>query len=143
MKRSGVLFLILGLVAGCSDRDTAESTESTESTAPTDPSADAISPVAGPGSVEILSPVFFIQKKLHCSCIHVIDRFGPSDDQFSNFFSQFMIEMWRRGFLDEFLMASLNGTVSFTQMDHMTIAVRQDLKLDVSWALNVLFDKNI
>ena len=50
---------------------------------------------------------------------------------------------WAGCFLDELLVASLHRAVTLTEVDRVAVLVADDLKLDVSWPLQVFLDVHI
>ena len=55
----------------------------------------------------------FVHQKLNCTCPFIFDKFGGFYSGFPHFFPQFICHKGRRGFFGQFLVTTLNRTVSF------------------------------
>ena len=81
-----------------------------------------------------------LQEKFNGSGIDITCCFCRSHSRFSHGTSQFRGNGSRRALLDHLLVISLNGTVAFSQMGHIPLAVCQDLKFNVPGMLHKMFD---
>src|SRR5512136_620209 len=70
-----------------------------------------------------------VENELNCANSAVVHPPGRSHSRLGNLAAQFRSQGWRRGFLDQFLMPSLNGAFSLPQVDHVSVRVRQYLHL--------------
>jgi len=52
-------------------------------------------------------------------------------------FAEFILEQWRRRFFDKFLIAALNGTITFAQMNNAAFLVAENLNFDMMRILDV------
>ena len=76
------------------------------------------------------------QKKFNGSGIHIMSCFCGFHSSHSHLVSQFFGHCHGRGFLDHFLMVSLDRTIPFSKMNHISLTVCKDLKFNVSWVLH-------
>ena len=69
-----------------------------------------------------------------------MDALGCLDGQEPHFFTHGIGEGDGRGFLQQLLVAALQGALTLTQMDDGAVVVRYDLHLDVPGTLNVMLE---
>ena len=81
-----------------------------------------------------------IQQKFYGSGILITYSLRRADRRISHPLPQFFRNSSGRRFLQHLLVASLNGTVTFSQMDDISILICHNLKLDMPWLLNILFN---
>ena len=81
----------------------------------------------------------FVHQKLNCTCPFIFDKFGGFYSGFPHFFPQFICHKGRRGFFGQFLVTTLNRTVSFWEVTGFSKRVANHLDLDMSWLFNKLF----
>ncbi len=77
--------------------------------------------------------------------IGVMGGFGDSDGGFAHFFAQFpefVFEQGRGSFLDDFLVAALDGAIAFAQMDDAALMVAENLDFDVVRVFDEFLDVN-
>ena len=76
----------------------------------------------------------FIVKKLDCPSIFIANRFCRADSCRSDLVSNCLTDCYGWRFFEDFLVVSLKGTIPFTQMNHMSKLVSQNLNLNMtSW----------
>ncbi len=80
---------------------------------------------------EIELPLF-IDEELHRADVLVADRLGELDRRAAHLLAQLVVEERRRGFLDDLLVAPLDGAIALAQVDDAAVAVGDDLELDVA-----------
>jgi hypothetical protein len=82
-----------------------------------------------------------IEEEFHGARVVVIH--GPRDGngRLAHLRAQPRGQNQRRGDLDQLLVATLDRAVAFTQMDHVAVAVRQDLELNMVRTVDVFLDK--
>ena len=73
-----------------------------------------------------------LQKELNGSCIFIMRRFCRSDRSVAHFLSELIVQRYAGGLFDQFLMVSLNGTVTLAQVHHISKAVRHDLEFHMT-----------
>ena len=80
-----------------------------------------------------------VQEEFHRSGPLVIDASRRCHCCISHLTTQLRVEgrAWR--FLEKFLMASLDRTVPFAEMNHVAVPVREDLHLDVPGTVDEFF----
>ena len=85
-----------------------------------------------------------IHHKLHGPCIGVSSRLRQSDRCLTHLFAQVskgtLFQEGRWGFFDEFLVPSLDRTVSLSQMDDFPLTVSEDLVFDMARVLDEFLD---
>ncbi len=87
---------------------------------------------------------FGVRHKLHRAGIHVARLAANSQRGFSHFLPQLrqFSHQRRRRFLDEFLVAALDGAIAFAEVNDIAMRVTQNLKLNVPRILDEFFDVN-
>lgn len=83
----------------------------------------------------------FVQKELDGSCVFVTDMLCDVHRISRHRVSNLRRQIWGRSDLDDLLMPSLNGAVSFVQMNDVSIAISEDLHLDVTRSYDVLLEE--
>ena len=73
-----------------------------------------------------------IQKKLDRAGIIVLHRSRHCDRGFAHLGAQFGCEDERGRDFDQFLVAPLNGTIAFPEVNDIAVFVRQDLEFDMA-----------
>ena len=68
----------------------------------------------------------------------VLGRLGGADRGLSHLLAQVRRDERGRGLLDQLLVAALDRAVPLAEVDHLAVAVRQDLELDVAGPLDEL-----
>ncbi len=71
-----------------------------------------------------------------------MNAFGGRNRDFSHLLTNFIRNGNARTFFDQLLMASLHGTFTLEQVNHVAMGVAENLDLNVFWILNKAFDKN-
>ena len=84
----------------------------------------------------------FINQKLNSSYTFVIHRFGSFNSRFTHFFTQFICHEWRRCFLNQLLMSSLNRTISFRHVTGGSVLITGNLNFNMAWFFNVFLHVN-
>ena len=88
--------------------------------------------------------VFFcIKQEFHGSSILVAHGASDLDRGFTDGVAGLGVEERSRGNFHNFLVPSLDRTISFEQMDQISMFIPQQLNFDVSGLLNEFFDENI
>ncbi len=82
-----------------------------------------------------------IENELNCSCVVVAYCSGSLNCGVTDWGSDGVIDTWR-SFFNNFLMSSLNGTISFIKMDIIAKLVSKNLNFDVSGSGDILFNKD-
>ena len=80
-----------------------------------------------------------IYEEFDCAGIHVTSGARQADGRIAHFLAQVGRDNRRRRFLDDFLMAALNGTLSFAERHHSAVRVRKNLNLHVARTLQIFF----
>ena len=83
------------------------------------------------------------EEEFYGSNIFVTDGLHGLDDLLSQFLSEFLRKEGAWRFLDQLLMTALNGALPFSQMNHVTVLVCQNLKFDMAGAFQVAFGINL
>ena len=83
-----------------------------------------------------------VDQKLHRPGVAVADGLAKLHGRFQHLLTFFLCQGWRRRLLDDFLITALYGTLTFIQMNNISVMVSQHLHLDMSRILNVLLHKN-
>src|SRR6266568_3173495 len=86
-----------------------------------------------------------IDQELHRAGIGVMGDLGDPHGRFAHALAQVLVLVFderRGGFLDDFLVAPLDGAIPFAQMDDVAAGVGQDLEFDVVRVLDELFNVN-
>ena len=83
-----------------------------------------------------------INDEFHRSGAVVVDRLGQCHSFLAHRFARRLVDEGRRGFFEDFLVAALNGTFAFAQVDDIAVLVAEDLDLDVPWRLDELLDED-
>ncbi len=76
--------------------------------------------------------ILFIQQKLNGAGIDITRRFRRFYRRLPHLFPQLFRQRHTGRLLDQLLMIALNGAVSLPQMHHISIAVSQDLELNMA-----------
>ena len=84
-----------------------------------------------------------LEQEFHRADAAVSQFLNRVDDPVADGLALGIVERGRRRFLDQFLMAALQGTVTFAQMDDMAVMIGQDLDFDVAGGLQVLFHVDV
>ena len=72
-----------------------------------------------------------IDKKLHGAGVFVVNGFGKFDGGLAHSFTQLVIEKGGGGFFKEFLVAPLDRTVAFADVNNFSTFIAQDLEFDM------------
>ena len=81
-----------------------------------------------------------IDEELDCAGVLITDCLGEADGDLAHLFAELRGQERGRGFLDQLLVAALHGAVAFTEVDDFAVFVAQELELNVSGLLDILFD---
>ena len=84
----------------------------------------------------------FIHQKLNGSCVGISNLFPDLYSRFAHFFPNFRSEGGGGRLFDDLLVPSLDGTFTLKQMDDIAVLVGQDLDLNMTRLLQILFDVN-
>ena len=82
-----------------------------------------------------------VEKKFHGARVVVIHGPGDGDGRLTHLRAQARGQNQRRRDLDQLLVAALDRTIAFAQVDDVAVAVREDLELDVVRSIEVFFNK--
>ena len=82
----------------------------------------------------------FLQQKFDGPCIDISGRLRRFHCRVAHLLPEPVVQRHRRRFLDHLLVIPLDRTVALSEMDHMTLAVRQYLELYVPWLLYKVFN---
>ena len=82
-----------------------------------------------------------IRDKLDRSCADIIDCLGRLDCCRAELLACCFVHAGRRGFLDDFLVATLERAVAFEQVDDVAVRVAKHLHLDMARALDIFLDE--
>ena len=93
---------------------------------------------------EVETPVA-IHQELHRAGVVVIRRAGGANGRFAHGLAHFgmLRDQWRRTFLHDFLVAALQGAFALAEVDHVAVAVAQNLNLDVAAVLDQPLDVDL
>src|SRR5690606_10391681 len=80
-----------------------------------------------------------IHEELNRARVDVVHRLGCRHRYPAHPLAQVGIHDGRRGLLQQLLVPALDGTLALAQVDHIAVAVREDLHFDVARALDELF----
>src|ERR1051325_7869136 len=80
------------------------------------------------------------EQKLNRAGARVIHRTTNLHGSFTHAPAQIRIVYRRRAFFDHFLVAALNGTSTFAEMNEVAVLVAEDLNLNVARAFDCLFE---
>jgi hypothetical protein len=86
-----------------------------------------------------------VHDEFHRAGVGVTRRLGNPDGGLADFVAQlaeFVFEQRRRRFLDQFLVAALDGAIALAQMDDAALVVAENLDFDVMRILDEFFDIN-
>ena len=83
-----------------------------------------------------------VDDKFNSAHALIIHRGGKCDGLRAHRGARFLVQKRTWRFFKNFLIAPLNGTFAFAEMNNMTVRVRQDLKLDMARRLDIFFYKN-
>ncbi|MCY1415335.1 hypothetical protein D9M71_308140 [compost metagenome] len=72
----------------------------------------------------------------------VTDRLGQLDRSFAQGFGHAVGQVWRRGFLQHFLVTSLHRAIAYAQGQHFALAIAEHLDFQVPSTLDVFFDEH-
>lgn len=90
---------------------------------------------------------FVINNEFNSAGVGVLGQFAELDGGAAGFFDdiskRFVVEQGRGSFFDEFLVAALNGAVSFAKVEDFAFAVAEDLDFDVMGVFDKFFDVNV
>src|SRR5690606_21456919 len=89
---------------------------------------------------EIEVPVT-IDDEFHRSCRKISNGFCQSDSLLAHGFAGGFIQEWRGGFFDDLLVAALNRTFTFAQIDDVAVLVAQNLNFDMAWLGDEFFNE--
>jgi hypothetical protein len=84
-----------------------------------------------------------IQDKFHGSCIRVTRLPGKPARHCAHVFAQFVINSRRRGFLNDFLVPSLDGTLSLPKVNNIAVVIGDNLYFDMADSLDVALHKKV
>lgn len=82
-----------------------------------------------------------VKYEFYCSCIIVSNSFCSLNSRTTNHISN-LISNIRGCFFNNFLMSSLNRTVSLIKMNIISMLIAKNLNLDMSWLSYILFNQN-
>src|SRR5205814_7965650 len=83
-----------------------------------------------------------VEQELARPGVLVPDAFHDFLRRLAHPLAQTVVDRDRRAFLDELLVAALDGALAFAEVDHVPAPVAEDLDLDVSGAGNVFLDED-
>ena len=84
-----------------------------------------------------------VHQELECAGVRVVHRARRFDDDATHLAAHLLGERQRRRLLEQLLVASLDGALALAEVDDVTVAVAEDLELDVAWRLDVLLDVDV
>ena len=84
-----------------------------------------------------------IDEELHGAGVFVANFLRKSDGGIAHFFAHRRVHQGRGAFLDDLLVATLDGAIAFAQMDDVPVGVGDDLKLDVVRVDDEFLDVNV
>ena len=84
--------------------------------------------------------MFAVHEELAGAGVLVVGGAGQTYGRLTHAFAHLGGQMRRRRLLDELLVTPLQGTIALEQVDYVTVAVGEDLHLDVARLLDVLFE---
>src|SRR2546428_1594031 len=73
-----------------------------------------------------------VDEELHGARVHVAGRAGHPTRRLTEALAQRRVHEGRRRFLDELLVAALDRALALAEVDHITVAIREHLNLDVA-----------
>lgn len=82
-----------------------------------------------------------IKNELNSTCIVISYSFGSLDSWLTNLRSDCLWNIWW-GLLNDFLMSSLDWTISFVQMNVIFHHITENLNFNMTWFCYVFFDQN-
>lgn len=82
----------------------------------------------------------FVEEEFDGAEAFVADGFACFDSGFAHLLAEFFGQYRGGGFFEEFLVASLDGTIAFAEVDDIAVLVAGDLDFDVSRLFDVFFD---
>ncbi|MNM96992.1 hypothetical protein D3C81_1094870 [compost metagenome] len=91
---------------------------------------------------EIETPGIAVEDELHGAGAAVVHRFGQFDRRRAQFIGHALGQVRCRGFLEDFLVATLHRTVAYAKGDHFAVAVAEYLHFQVTGTLDVLLDEH-
>ena len=71
----------------------------------------------------------------------IADRLGQRHGLSSHGGAGLFIQQWRRRFLDHFLVTALDGAFALTQMQHIAVAIADQLDFNVAWLADEFFNQ--
>lgn len=83
-----------------------------------------------------------VEDEFHCSCIIIANCLCSIDCRLTNLLTYALTDV-RWSFLHNFLMPSLNRTISFEKVNVVSEHVTKDLNFDMSRLNDVFFNKNV
>mmetsp|Transcript_38226 Transcript_38226/g.74046 ORF Transcript_38226/g.74046 Transcript_38226/m.74046 type:complete len:354 (+) Transcript_38226:2589-3650(+) len=83
-----------------------------------------------------------VHKELTGSGILILGSLREANSIATDGFSHFVCDQRSRCHLDDFLVTSLDGTVTLEQVDNVPVFVTDDLHLNVPWVLNELLEEH-
>ena len=83
-----------------------------------------------------------VKDEFYSTCVVISNSLCSHYGSLSNFISKFLTNV-RRCFFNNFLMSSLNRAISFIQMNIVSMLITKYLNFDMSWFLNVFFNKHM
>src|SRR3990172_6593788 len=84
-----------------------------------------------------------VHKKLDGPGIQVVYGARRLASHISHLLAQFGVKEGRRRFLEQFLVAALQGALTLTEVNHSAMAVGQDLELDVTGVQQQLLEIDV
>ena len=87
-----------------------------------------------------IKTTLLIQQKFDGADPFIIDALGGLDRHLPHLPAQFFIKDRRWGLLQQFLVTALDAAIAFAQMDRVSLAVADDLELDVPRILDIFLD---
>ena len=84
-----------------------------------------------------------IHQELERPGVGVLHRLCRIDHDAAHSATHFLAERGRRRLLDQLLVSPLDGAFALAQMDHRSMMVAENLKLDVPRRLDVFFDVDV
>lgn len=86
--------------------------------------------------------VLLVDEEFGCTGVTVFDRFSELEGVRQNGLSDGFLEMGRRSDFDDLLVTSLDGTVSFKEVDAVTLTIGKKLDFNVSGSVKESLDED-
>lgn len=86
--------------------------------------------------------VLLVDQELASTSVSVVGGLGETDGVIEDSLSDIVAEVGRRGHLDHLLVTTLNGAVTFEEVDDVTLAVGEQLDFNVTRSVEESLDEN-